>query len=325
MNLPTTLLLLGLSCGALAGGLAVLRRARRWPRWSVGPLLLVVGVVGAGVAGYWLWFTHRGPPQAVREEWFAGVRYERLVLQQPRPLVAHLVRIDLAEPGIELLVTPGQPSEAGDVLADTTSGFAARHGVQLAINAHFFYPFHANSPLDYQPRVGEPVRIVGRAASRGVVYGKDSPETVTVYLSRERRVSFERPEGAVWQALSGLGYVLREGVPVPHPEQGASDRPYPRTALAVDATGRHLLLLVVDGKQHRYSQGATLAEVADLLLKHGGHTGIQLDGGGSATLVRGDARGRVRTVNAFSNFRLPWWERPVATHLGVYARPARQP
>jgi hypothetical protein len=284
-------------------------------------LLLAAGTLGGGVGGYWLWFTHRGPPHATREPWFAGVEYTRLVRQHPRPLVAHLVRVDLAEPGIDLLVTPGQPSEAGDVLADTTSGFAARHGVQVAINAHFFFPFHANSPLDYQPRVGEPVRVVGRAASRGVAYGKDAPGTVTVYLSRERRVSFEPPRGEVWQALSGLGYVVREGAPVAHPEQGASDRPYPRTALAVDATGRYLLLLVVDGKQRRYSEGATLAEVADLLLAQGAHTGIQLDGGGSATLVRETAPGRVRPVNAFSNFRLPWWERPVATHLGIYARP----
>ncbi len=136
-------------------------------------------------------------------------------------------------------------------------------------------------------------------------------------------MSFEPPRGEVWQALSGLGYVVREGAPVAHPEQGASDRPYPRTALAVDATGRYLLLLVVDGKQRRYSEGATLAEVADLLLAQGAHTGIQLDGGGSATLVRETAPGRVRPVNAFSNFRLPWWERPVATHLGIYARPLR--
>jgi hypothetical protein len=323
----TAPLLLALALGVLAAGVGVLRgrRGRRWLRWSGGLGLLGLGAIGALVAGYGTWFFHRGQPEPLREDWFAGVRYERLVLQQPRRMVAHLVRIDLTEPGIDFLVTPAQPTTEGDVLADTTRGFAARHGVQLAINAHFFYPFHANSPLDYQPRVGEPVHIVGKAASRGTVYGKDAPGTVTLYLSRNRRVSFEQPLGEPWQALSGLGYVLRDGVPVAQPGQGASTRPYPRTAIAIDATGRTLLLLVVDGKQRGYSEGATLAEVADLLVKHGGHTGLQLDGGGSATLVRREASGRVRLINSLSNFRLPWWERPVATSLGVHARPLTPP
>ncbi len=315
--------LLVLALGLLGVGVGVLRRwnVRWWLRWACGLVLIGPGAVGSLVGGYWTWFTHRGQPEPVSEEWFAGVRYERLVFQQPRPIVAHLVRIDLSEPGIDFLVTPGQPTESGDVLADTTSGFAVRHGVQLAINAHFFYPFHANSPLDYRPRVGETVSILGLAASRGVLYGRKGKNTVTLYLSRERRVSFEQPLGEPWQAISGLGYVLRDGAPVPQPEKGVSAQPYPRAAIAVDATGRTLLLLIVDGKQHRYSAGATLAEVADILLQHGAHTGIQLDGGGSATLVRQEAPGRVRPVNSFSNFRLPWWERPVATHLGVYAHP----
>ena len=69
------------------------------------------------------------------------------------------------------------------------------------------------------------------------------------------------------------------------------------------------------------SISATLAEVADLMLRHGAHEAIQLDGGGSATLVRSSAPGHVQHVNSASNFRMPWWERPVANHLGIIARP----
>lgn len=296
-------------------------QVRAWLRGAAGLALILPALAGSTVGGYWLWFTHRSQPEPVREEWFAGVRYERLVFQQPRPVVAHVVRIHLREPGLDFVVTAPQPSDSGDVLADKTSGFAARHGLQLAINANFFYPFYNNHPLDYAPHVGDPVRVVGLAASEGRVYGDPQERMVTLYLSRDRRISFERPSGEVWHAISGLGYVLRDGAPVSFQENGINEVPYARMLAGVDAAGRELLLLAVDGKQPAYSEGLTLMEAAVLLLKQGAHTGIQLDGGGSVTLVRRDARGRSLLVNTPTNFRIAGWERVVATHLGVFARP----
>jgi hypothetical protein len=319
--------LLAVAAVALAVGLGVLVRwrVRAWLRVGAGLALILPGLAGSVVDGYWLWFNHRAQPAAVREEWFAGVRYERRVLRQPRPVVAHVVRVDLEEPGIELVVTPPQRSASGDLLAETTRGFAARHGVQLAINASFFYPFRNGHPLDYEPHVGDPVHVVGLAASQGRVFGEQGEGMVTLYLSRDRKVSFEQPLGEVWHALSGLGYVVREGAPVTFRDEGTHQVPYPRTLVAVDASGRSLLLLVVDGKQPGYSEGLTLEEAARLLVEEGAWTGIQLDGGGSSTLVRQDARGQVRHVNTPINFRIVGWERVVATHLGISARPLGGP
>ncbi|WP_164010272.1 phosphodiester glycosidase family protein [Pyxidicoccus trucidator] len=315
------------ACVLLAVGLWVMRRwrVRRWLRWTCGWVLVVPALAGCVGGGYWTWFTWRGPPEPAHEVWFEGVEYTREVRRAPRAMVAHVVRIDLEAPGIDLVVTPAEPSPAGDVRADTVSGFAARHGVQVAINTSFFFPFHANHPLNYGPRVGEPVHVVGPAASHGVRHGKPSKGTVTLYLSRERSARFESPAGEVWHAFSGLGYLVRDGAPAPREASPIAEAPYPRTAIGVDATGRYLLLVVVDGKQRRYSQGATLAEVTDLLLKHGAHAAIQLDGGGSSTLVRSEAPGRVQRINSTSNFRMPWWERPVANHLGIIARPSSVP
>ena len=164
------------------------------------------------------------------------------------------------------------------------------------------------------------MHVIGAAASRGRVYGKPNPRTVTLYLSRERRVSFEQPSGEVWHAVAGLGYVVPDGARVAFEEDGFNQIPYPRTLVGTDAAGRFLLLLTVDGKQPAYSEGLTLEEATDLLVEQGAHTAIQLDGGGSATLVRQEADGRVRLVNTPTNFRIAGWERVVATHLGVYAR-----
>lgn len=57
----------------------------------------------------------------------------------------------------------------------------------------------------------------------------------------------------------------------------------PRTAAGVTATGA-LLVLVVDGRQ-RDSRGVSLIELADIMLEIGSVEAVNLDGGGSSTLV----------------------------------------
>jgi exopolysaccharide biosynthesis protein len=42
---------------------------------------------------------------------------------------------------------------------------------------------------------------------------------------------------------------------------------------------------VIDGRQPLYSQVATLAELAEIMLYYGTDTAMNLDGGGSSTLV----------------------------------------
>jgi hypothetical protein len=57
-----------------------------------------------------------------------------------------------------------------------------------------------------------------------------------------------------------------------------------RTAVGVTADGR-LLLVVVDGRQPGYSRGMTLRELAELLLRLGAQSAMNLDGGGSSEMV----------------------------------------
>jgi Phosphodiester glycosidase len=63
-----------------------------------------------------------------------------------------------------------------------------------------------------------------------------------------------------------------------------SDGRHPRCALAL--TGDRLLALASDGR-HADEAGLTLAELADLLVGLGARTALNLDGGGSASLVCG--------------------------------------
>jgi hypothetical protein len=90
----------------------------------------------------------------------------------------------------------------------------------------------------------------------------------------------------------------------------------PRTAAGIARDGKRLILVVVDGRQKGYSDGMTLRETANLLLALGARDAINLDGGGSSTLVYADpaAPGGLRVADRPSD---PTGERPVGDALGI--------
>ena len=90
----------------------------------------------------------------------------------------------------------------------------------------------------------------------------------------------------------------------------ATDR-HPRTAIGVLGDGR-ALLLVVDGRQPSLSVGMSLEELAQLLLEFGAVDAINLDGGGSTTMVVDKT-----IVNHPSD---PAGERPVSDAIVVRSR-----
>ncbi|MGE0438930.1 MAG: phosphodiester glycosidase family protein [Gemmatimonadales bacterium] len=94
---------------------------------------------------------------------------------------------------------------------------------------------------------------------------------------------------------------------------------HPRTAAGIGAGGRRLFLVVVDGRQRPDSDGMTLPELADLMRSLGASSAINLDGGGSTTMVAG--LDSLRIVNRPSDAA---GERPVANALGLVRRCGRE-
>ncbi len=97
-------------------------------------------------------------------------------------------------------------------------------------------------------------------------------------------------------------------------------KPQPRTAIGYSRNGRYLYLVVVDGRQAFYSEGMTLRELADWMISRGAQYAMNLDGGGSSTMVVQDRDGRPRLLNSPIDNYLPGRERPVANHLGIFLR-----
>jgi|SRR6185503_15325060 len=71
----------------------------------------------------------------------------------------------------------------------------------------------------------------------------------------------------------------------------------PRTAAGIARNGKELILVAVDGREY-LNAGMTLRELADLMLGLGARDAINLDGGGSTTMVVADpASHALRIVN----------------------------
>lgn len=71
---------------------------------------------------------------------------------------------------------------------------------------------------------------------------------------------------------------------------------HPRTAVGIDADGRKLFILVVDGRSAA-SRGYTMVELADLMTALGAENAINLDGGGSSAMYTRTATGAMGIVN----------------------------
>ena len=206
---------------------------------------------------------------------------------------------------------------SGTLKARKTSTFLDEFGVQVAINANYYFPFRSNSIFDYYPHEGDAVEVCGYAASRGNVYSEKKWMPGTLFISERNEASFEEPVGDVYNAIAGNGFLVRDGAVAGRFED---DRPYPRAGLGLDAGRRRLFFFVIDGKQPNYSEGATLSELAGVMREYGVHDGIRLDEGGSSTIVVREPEGKARVVNSPINHRLPYFERVVANHLGVFAK-----
>ena len=273
------------------------------------------------VLGYITFNSRRPMPVALKEKYFDGnVIYYRRVEYMPQMMISHVIVIDLKNSGAELIVTPPDFEDGHPLAARSTSEFMQDFGVQIAINGDGFAPWWSRSPLDYYPHSGDPVTPNGFAASRGERYADgiafDPSDEPTLYISRQNYPSFRRP-GNIYSAISGDRWLVLGGEPSPGLDDNSRE---PRTAVGINKNGRFLYLVVVDGRQPFYSEGATLADLAQVLIRHGAHLAMNLDGGGSSTMVMQGEDNQPLVLNSPIDNYLPGRERPVANHLGVYIK-----
>jgi hypothetical protein len=245
-------------------------------------------------------------------EWravFQGVEHASVVLKEPRPMRAQVLRVRLETPGLSMVATPDNGEAPGETTGQRTTSFLKAQACQAAINAA---PFDLVSSLE-----GKPLDISGLQVSGGKEVSPDNGYPALLFLkdgrARIQRQPFPGPD--ILEAVSGFQIVLWQGKTV------ATDvKLHPRTGAGVSADGRTLWLLVVDGRQAGTSEGCTTLEMAAWLKVMGADSGINLDGGGTTTMVVAGKDGKPVLLNRPVHAGIPGMERPSGSHLGVRAR-----
>lgn len=160
-------------------------------------------------------------------------------------------------------------------------------------------------------RISENEKITGL-----VLVGRgDSARQLRRKLPVGKRVKVEWSlAGNPRMAISGNNFLVHEGI-----IRAIDDRTlHPRTAVGVDDDTGEVLLLVIDGRSSR-SRGHTMVELANLMIDLGADEAINLDGGGSSTMVARNRQGRRAVLNTPSDGFQRW----VANAISVrYQKPA---
>ena len=255
------------------------------------------------------------------------IRFSEITRQNP-PQRFYVARVDLTDPRVEMVIAPGGPDPDGggrwETVLRTPSDAAKALQLDLAVNADYF---------DHQSRDGDPhhffagaparatnlVMIDGRvvtAVQAGAALSFDAQNHPAIASIENAR---QLPAGTR-QAVAGSMVLVQDGKNV-----ASDDDRAPRTAAGIADDGKTLVLLVVDGRRPDTRAGMTVKELAAEMIDLGCRDAINLDGGGSSTMVRKSADGRYKVVNTPSDgstFAIPLSvERPVPYVLGVRLKP----
>lgn len=245
---------------------------------------------------------------------FKGIDTLSLTQETPEPLSAYAVRIDLKDPDVRFFVTPqnGEHDRETDGLKTTT--FLKKYGCQVAINAS---PYSPEGETE-----GEPRDVLGLSVSEGDVYSPAHGEWGALLITKDNKARIETPPfdtADVYNAVGGFHLLLKGGENV-----GTIGEKHPRTAVGLSQDKRYLYLLVIDGRQPGYSLGASTSDTAAMLRALGAYEALNLDGGGSTTLVFDAGNGDAKVVNRPIHQHLPGNERVSANHLGIFAKPLQE-
>ncbi len=196
-------------------------------------------------------------------------------------VTAYVADLDLSDPTV--LRSAFANNQFGENITALVSDTAEANNAIFAVNGDY-YGF----------------RDTGIVIRNGVVYRDEGVREGLVFYTDGRVAVYDETQttaaqllaGGAWNTLSFGPAIVENGTAVAGIDQVEIDTnignhsiqgEQPRTAIGVTADG-HLLIVVVDGRDPGYSRGATLPELAEILVSLGATTAYNLDGGGSSEM-----------------------------------------
>lgn len=215
------------------------------------------------------------------------------------PLIATIAKVNLKVPSLKIVATEEERFKVNKrtnstsssllqnfVLPETTLSFAKRCDTNLAVNANFFTFKRSFFDKFYKP--------LGLFINNGKHLSPAKEYFTAMIFSKEKkpvivRVEEDRMEDVEKLAFDGVqfgiaGYnkIIEDGRII---LQGVSKRQDSRTLMGTNKAGDELFILMIDGERKALSRGLSLLDATRLFLQVGVFEGIELDGGGSSTLV----------------------------------------
>ncbi|MBR2643504.1 MAG: phosphodiester glycosidase family protein [Lentisphaeria bacterium] len=222
-----------------------------------------------------------------------GIQLAEWKFHSPRLIRVYAMRIDLQTPGLQFHVTPkpagygkpmpGEPeliirTERRTVIHFAKDLLKQGHPLVAAVNTAPWRPWKKPWNHPYADKMGLLV-------SGGEILLPPDGKRPAFIVMKNGQVKMDclqhdADTSQILHAVSGFFFVLQNGIP-----EGESKGLAPRTGFGLSSDHRYLYWFVADGRQKDYSMGMTVLEVGTFLRYLGAHTGINMDGGGSSTLV----------------------------------------
>ncbi len=150
------------------------------------------------------------------------------------------------------------------------------YSIAAAVNADFFNMFGDCKPSGLCVSRGK--TVVNEMTERPFFAITKSGEAV---ISNTHKI----PASELSEAVGGKQIIVHNGAVNDIAQiEPFGETPHPRTAVGIRKDGT-VIAMVVDGRRPAWSNGATLSELARLMINHGAVTALNLDGGGSSTFI----------------------------------------
>lgn len=232
-----------------------------------------------------------------------GIELARLA-NEAHPLIATIAKIDLKNPNLIIFNTERTRfKKKGFVLPETTMNFAKRNDTNLAINANFFTFKCSFLDALYKP--------LGLYITDSTVLSNAHSDFAHLIFSanKEPLILKEFDESLdVMYGIAGFNQVLKDGKIV---ITGKSKKIDSRMLIGINKSRTILFVLCIDGEYKKISEGATLIKATMIMKEIGVYDAIELDGGGSSTLIaKIDGKQHQLIPSSKKQFR------KVATNLG---------
>ena len=227
-----------------------------------------------------------------------GITYTLKESTEPIPNKIHVLRINLALNKVKPKVALG-PDPDGDGPAEVSltdpRKLASSPSVVAFVNTNPWDSFpNAEGRKNRNWYSGQPVDIHGLAGSEGKMRSTMAPSNASVWFDAKGKVHFgHQAEDKPQEATTGFQLILSNGKLT----VGTGGARHPRTAMGTDEKGKILWLVVVDGRQRRYSEGMNMHELATVMKELGCWTATNMDGGGSSIIGLVDKTYKLKVMN----------------------------